>query len=124
MDGGDGNDILQGGGGNDQLKGGAGDDILYGERYGENTRQLEADDLHGGTGNDRLYGGEGQDIYSFNVGDGQDLIEDMQGQGNRLVFGPGMTSDDLSLGIGVPGLINRSRRQCWRYGRNRAIRHE
>ncbi len=101
LDGGDGNDVLQGGGADDQLKGGAGGDVLYGELYGDNTTAAGADDLHGGTGNDRLYGGGGRDIYRFDIGDGHDLIEDMQGQGNRLVFGPGITSDDLSLGIGA-----------------------
>jgi Ca2+-binding RTX toxin-like protein len=64
----------------DMIRGGAGNDILA-----------------GGTGNDDLYGGAGDDTYHFNVGDGIVYIWDSQepGMGNSLVFGPGITVDDM-----------------------------
>jgi Ca2+-binding RTX toxin-like protein len=57
------------------------------------------DRFRGGLGNDRLEGGDGQDSYFFNVGDGTDTIVDTAsaGAGNEVVFGPGITSDDLRL---------------------------
>ncbi|MBX9659536.1 MAG: hypothetical protein K2X00_13280 [Nitrospiraceae bacterium] len=70
------------------------------------------DRFRGGLGNDRLEGGAGDDTYFFNVGDGQDLIDDLtlrtsSGGGtpivttevNRLVFGPGITANNLSLEV-------------------------
>lgn len=75
-------DILDGGDGNDVLQGGGGDD-----------------DLHGGAGNDLLIGGDGLDTYRFNLGDGSDSIEDNAIQSNRLVFGAGITAEDLSLDV-------------------------
>ncbi|MFN7483896.1 MAG: calcium-binding protein, partial [Betaproteobacteria bacterium] len=63
-----GNDTLSGQGGNDTLYGGAGNDTLYGADG--------SDTLTGGTGNDSLQGGSGGDTYVFNLGDGQDVIED------------------------------------------------
>ncbi len=80
------------------------------------------DRFRGGAGNDRLEGGAGNDTYFFNVGDGQDLIDDLtlrtsgggEGEGggeggggtpivtaevNRLVFGPGITANSLSLEV-------------------------
>jgi Ca2+-binding RTX toxin-like protein len=64
-----GNDTLYGREGNDSLNGGAADDILYGEK-GNDT-------LIGGKGNDSLYGDLGNDIYQFSLGDGQDVIQDV-----------------------------------------------
>lgn len=83
VDGGEGNDLLVGGGGNDQLFGGSG-----------------SDELDGGTGNDQLSGRLGADTYMFNLGDGVDTISDTSGEGNKLVFGPGITSQDITLGLG------------------------
>lgn len=68
-----GNDLLQGGAGNDRLA--------------------------GGWGNDRLIGGTGQDTYYAAAGDGTDTIVDNAGEGNRLVFGTGITMDDVTLQI-------------------------
>ncbi|WP_230409287.1 calcium-binding protein [Zooshikella harenae] len=76
--GGEGKDTLIGGIGNDQLKGDAGDDTLRGD---------EGDDqLTGGRGNDQLAGGEGDDWYHFAKGDGQDVINDQQGQTTIVVY--------------------------------------
>ncbi|HXF65557.1 MAG TPA: putative Ig domain-containing protein, partial [Burkholderiales bacterium] len=105
--GGEGRDTLYGGAGNDVLvadadtldplfhaedflDGGAGEDILIG--------QGGADTLIGGDGNDLLEGGDGVDVYVFNRGDGVDTILD---NGiNTLRFGPGITAQDLKLGLG------------------------
>jgi Ca2+-binding RTX toxin-like protein len=71
--------------GNDVLTGGRGDDTLA-----------------GGIGSDALFGGAGNDTYFFNLGDGVDTITDssLLGESNVLQFGPGVTSNDLSLEIG------------------------
>ena len=55
----DGNDILDGLGGNDTISGGNGNDMIT-----------------GGLGNDRLEGNGGNDTYIFNIGDGQDIVDD------------------------------------------------
>jgi trimeric autotransporter adhesin len=87
------------------------------------------DRFFGGSGNDELGGGTGSDTYFYNVGDGQDVINDVtvrvssgggEGQGgeggeggegegavgtvtttetNRVVFGGGISSSDLTLDV-------------------------
>ena len=54
------------------IHGGAGDDILV-----------------GGKGRDRLYGDGGDDTYTWNLGDGNDVIMDAEGR-NKLKFGTGI----------------------------------
>ena len=83
--------ILSGGLGDDTINGGSGDDTI-------NTGE-GADTLIGATGNDTLNGGSGNDTYIFNLGDGIDTIDDMSSdsEGNTLVFGDGITPDDLKL---------------------------
>nr|WP_256939073.1 calcium-binding protein [Acinetobacter harbinensis] len=61
------NDTLLGGSGDDQLEGGDGDDSLDGG--------LGNDILNGSQGNDLLKGGDGNDIYQFNLGWGNDQIQ-------------------------------------------------
>lgn len=119
MQGGDGNDLLYGGTENDVLFGEVGNDFLSGD---EGVDQLQggdgADTLLGGDGNDQLFGQDGEDLliggagvdtligglgadtYVFNLGDGVETIFDTAGEGNRLVFGAGITADSLSLGVG------------------------
>ena len=65
-------DVLDGLGGDDVIRGGAGDDILV-----------------GGRGWDRLYGEGGDDTYTWNLGDGDDVIVDSEGR-NKLKFGVGI----------------------------------
>ena len=60
------------------------------------TGSIGADTLIGGTGNDRLDGGLGDDIYRFERGDGQDSIDDAHGL-SRVLFGDGITTDDVRL---------------------------
>jgi Ca2+-binding RTX toxin-like protein len=75
-------DVLTGLGGNDTLIGNAGDDQLV-----------------GGLGEDVLSGDEGDDTYVFNLGDGADTIYDevVPGEANRILFGAGMTIENLTL---------------------------
>lgn len=100
LEGGEGNDVLQGGGGADSLEGGAGDDVLVGGLGDLPGTSSGEDDLHGGAGNDQLIGGDGRDSYRFNLGNGIDMVVDTAGEGNRLLFGPGILSDQLTFGIG------------------------
>lgn len=104
--GGEGNDLINGGGGNDLLQGEAGEDTLYGGsgqdslRGGDDRDFLNGDAgddvLQGGKGNDSLRGGEGSDEYRFELGDGQDTIDNYDGSNGRI--------DVLTLGTGIsPG---------------------
>jgi Ca2+-binding RTX toxin-like protein len=114
--GGAGRDLLIGQGGNDVLYGGTEDDVLFGDDRvdmslvgddyldggdGNDTLYAGAGDdiLVGGAGDDTLHGGTGRDIYVFNRGDGIDLIDD-SGRDSILRLGPGVTSDDIALGLG------------------------
>ena len=74
--------FIQGLGGNDSLYGGGGNDVL-----------------DGGQGADTLRGGTGDDTYVFNLGDGVDTIQDTSspGEGNRILFGAGITQNDLTF---------------------------
>ncbi|KZN45185.1 hypothetical protein N474_05480 [Pseudoalteromonas luteoviolacea CPMOR-2] len=90
-----GNDILRGNAGDDLLNGGAGNDHLYG---GHGNDQLE-----GGSGDDTLNGGSGSDIYFWGEGSGNDKIINYDrysphsaGDIDKLVFKPGVTTDDLT----------------------------
>ncbi len=83
-------DLIYGRAGADTLIGGEGNDTIYGE--------AGADELIGGTGNDILDGGAGNDIYSFNRGDGQDQIFDVDGTAGNvdvLRFGASVSKDQL-----------------------------
>jgi Ca2+-binding RTX toxin-like protein len=83
-------DLIYGRAGADTLIGGEGNDTIYGE--------TGADELIGGTGNDILDGGAGNDIYSFNRGDGQDQILDVDGTAGNvdvLRFGASVSTDQL-----------------------------
>ena len=91
--GGAGDDTLEGGNGNDHLDGGEGDDELDGG-YGNDT-------LIGGKGNDYLEGGNGNDTYIYNLGDGQDIINNYDRSSNRqdvLKLGAGITIDSIQVG--------------------------
>ena len=75
------NEIFRAGAGNDTIYGGNGDDTLI-----------------GGEGNDSLIGGDGADTYFFNLGDGQDVIDNYDYYGwrnDRIVFGEGINPEDI-----------------------------
>ena len=81
---------------NDLIFGERGEDVLYGY-YGNDV-------LYGGLGNDNLYGGIGDDTYVFNKGDGRDKIFDTEGNHDVLVFGNGITFNDLVFDASGPDL--------------------
>ncbi len=102
IDGGNGNDTIDGGTGNDTLNGNSGDDKLIGNSgddilYGENGNDI----LNGGTGNDTLNGGYGNDTYIFNLGDGNDTINEDRywryTSTDKIIFGEGIDKDDITL---------------------------
>lgn len=86
-----GNDQLFGKQGNDYIEGGDGNDKLYGEG--------QDDILIGGKNNDNLYGGYGNDIYRFQVGDGQDTIDESEFESlnDRIEFTDGTTWENLNF---------------------------
>ncbi|MDD3595660.1 calcium-binding protein [Sulfuricurvum sp.] len=87
-----GDDIVWGNGGDDDLQGGSGNDTLIG---GEGN-----DTLNGGSGDDRLEGDSGNDIYTFNLGDGHDVISDytlVQGESDSIRFGVDIVSDNMTF---------------------------
>lgn len=85
---GSGDDTVFAGNGNDFVDAGAGNDQLI-----------------GGSGNDTLLGGAGQDTYVINPGDGVDTITEATGEGNRLVFGAGVSANALTLATAPGGTL-------------------
>lgn len=73
------------------LYAGAGEDTLTGSDQG--------DVLVGGAGDDLLSGGAGDDQYAYWLGDGHDIIDDLSGT-DTIVFGGGITADDIVVKIG------------------------
>ncbi|NLT10585.1 MAG: hemolysin, partial [Ruminococcus sp.] len=67
------------------------DDEIYG--YAGN------DTIVGGKGNDMLYGADGNDTYIFNLGDGNDTIDEYNtsSSSDRIVFGEGITVEDITI---------------------------
>ncbi len=77
------------------LAGGAADDTLTATGGGAV--------LAGGRGDDVLTGAGGGNTYLYHLGDGTDRIDDTGGAAtapNRVVFGPGITPDDVRLATG------------------------
>jgi len=110
--GGEGNDTVSTGGGNDTVDSGAGDDTITLQGDGSSTVITgEGDDTiivndPGSTAvgaNGVVIGGEGNDTYVFNSAtDSRITIVDSasSAENNTLAFGDGITSNDLTLGVG------------------------
>lgn len=64
-----GDDTITGGSGADRIDGGAGNDVAV-----------------GGPGADRFFGGDDSDVFTWNPGDGSDLLEGGANEADRLVF--------------------------------------
>ncbi len=85
------------------ITGTPGNDYLMGDAW-SNT-------FSGGAGNDALnggLGGLGNDTYLFNLGDGQDTIEDWDptnGNIDKLRFGAGITANNITLTRVVDSLV-------------------
>ncbi|PYD22726.1 calcium-binding protein [Pseudomonas savastanoi pv. glycinea] len=90
-----------GGFGSDFLNGTLSDDHLMGMSGNDNIFGGEGDDdLYGGLGDDYLLGGSGSDTYHFNVGDGKDIIFNMDSDPvgerlDRILFGAGISQGDI-----------------------------
>ncbi len=72
-------DFLNGNKGDDTVRGGMGDDTVRGgkdddEVHGDNG----SDDLWGDRGQDVIWGGSGADVFHYRLGDGDDVIEDIE----------------------------------------------
>lgn len=91
LDGGTGTDYIYANAGNDVLLGGFGNDQLFG--------QDDNDTLTGGVGDDYLEGGAGADVYVYNLGDGQDQINNDQpfAAADKIVLGAGITAANIKL---------------------------
>ncbi|WP_270504047.1 calcium-binding protein [Kluyvera ascorbata] len=88
---------IHAGGGDDKLYGSDNNDDLYGDSGDDVLRGYTGNDvLAGGTGNDVLDGGLGEDTYLFNLGDGQDVIDDSSynPETDTLRFGEGLRMED------------------------------
>ncbi len=82
-----GDDVLTGDDSNESIDALGGNDVVYG---------LGGDDvLRGNAGADTLYGGAGNDTYDFRIGDGVDLVNDLD------PFGGSGGTDTLRLGAGI-----------------------
>ena len=97
--GGTGDDVLDGGDGSDLLVGGAGNDVLGAGLYSADWNGA-GNTYEGGPGNDTLYGTISGDLYEFNLGDGQDLIQEagyMAGGTDVLRFGSGILPSEITM---------------------------
>lgn len=96
LDGGPGDDILMGNEDNDVIYGGLGNDTIYGDDETYIQPELHGDDtLVGNEGDDNLFGGYGDDTYVYNPGDGNDVIDDVEGT-ETIVFGAGIVPTDIT----------------------------
>ncbi len=88
--------------GENPLKGTNNGDFLLGSNNNDEIYGYSGNDvLIGGKGNDYLYGGNGDDTYIFNLGDGNDVIDDGNNgsiNNDRLIFGEGISADDIIWG--------------------------
>ena len=87
-------DYLYGTNAEELIHGLGGNDIIYG---GDGN-----DTLDGDAGEDYLAGGSGNDTYIFNSSNGSKIIDDLalETEGNILLFGEGITPNDLYVTIG------------------------
>ncbi|MBU1052980.1 MAG: hypothetical protein KKC46_04020 [Proteobacteria bacterium] len=96
-----GDDILHGIGGNDTIYGASGNDELYGDIGNDKIYGNAGEDiLDGGEGADTLDGGTGNDTYVFNIGSGQDVINDADttpGNIDTIIFGEDILSTDIKV---------------------------
>ncbi|WP_299328397.1 calcium-binding protein [Parasphingopyxis sp.] len=91
-------DTLVGGEENNIIYAAAGDDLLQGD-VGDDT-------LAGEAGNDRMEGGDGADTYLFNLGDGEDVIEESESAGYDVIqMGSGIFRNDLTFSQSGDSLI-------------------
>ncbi len=99
----DGNDVIRDSVGSNRLYGGAGDDILSGaliDNVTSNSDTQATNFFSGGTGNDILNGYGAGDIFSYEVGDGNDVIANFSDSNeNVIAFGNGISKKDIDYVI-------------------------
>ncbi len=113
---GDGNDTVYGGDGDDSIDTGSGDDVIYGGAGNDTiiNNNNSSDYIDGGAGNDNIttFGGHdtiiggagddyinnsgGDDTYIYNLGDGNDTIQDVHGN-DVIEFGEGITTNNIKF---------------------------
>ncbi len=93
-------DVLYGGAGADTLAGSGGNDKLFGEAGNDSLSGGSGEDtLEGGKGRDSLTGGSGADVFSFNVGDGANVITDYnEAQGDKISINAAASSVKYEVG--------------------------
>ncbi len=90
------NSIAKISGGDCIVKGSAGNDTIYGGKGNDTLNGNNGNDyLDGGAGNDKLNGGVGDDTYIYDIGYGNDIISDNNGD-NKIKF-IGLSASDLSV---------------------------
>ena len=77
------------------LVGTPGNDFLVGDDF-SNDDSL-GDTFQGGGGDDRFEGREGNDVYVYNVGDGNDTVNEFGGSADKVSFGSGIVAADLTF---------------------------
>ncbi|MDX1217372.1 type I secretion C-terminal target domain-containing protein [Sinorhizobium medicae] len=99
ISGGSGNDTISGGAGFDQISGDSGDDLLFGgDGHDTIHGNHDDDEITGGLGGDYMLGGYGEDTYFYNLGDGNDFIQEQYfSDTDRIVMGSGIIADHITL---------------------------
>ncbi|MDY0969042.1 beta strand repeat-containing protein, partial [Sphingomonas sp. CFBP9021] len=82
-----------------------GDDTIYGSTFADTIDALSGNDtIYAGVGDDILRGGKGDDTYRFELGDGQDVIEEAGNGGTDTIrFGHNITPDTVRVSQSVDG---------------------
>ena len=82
--------------GNTRVFAGAGDDVMVGTAGNDTISTGDGTNLViAGRGDDTIYGGANSDTYVFNLGDGNDTIQDYGTGTDVLRFGPGIKPSDI-----------------------------
>ncbi|WP_293269078.1 calcium-binding protein, partial [Neptunomonas sp.] len=109
-----GDDVIFAFGGDDELYGGSGDDQLYGGNGSGSNSGNDLlvggegnDTLRGEDGDDTLLGGSGNDHYYYNAGDGVDVIDNVGGGSDWLLFNGGISRERLSFSQSGDDLVIR-----------------
>ncbi|MBU9200208.1 hypothetical protein KTD31_02155 [Burkholderia multivorans] len=82
--------------GNVRVFAGSGDDVMVGTAGNDTISTGDGNNLViAGQGDDTIYGGANSDTYLFNLGDGNDTIQDYGTGTDVLRFGPGIKPSDV-----------------------------